>query len=399
MKIAYFDCFSGISGDMCLGALVDAGAPLEKIEQGLEKLKVRGYRLSAKKTKRASLSCTKVDVILTGEGKRLRTEGTRWEDIEAIITKSSLPESIKQQGFEIFKGLFKAESKVHGASFNKVHLHELGAVDCMVDIFGTLIGLDLLGIKSVYASPVNLGSGFIKAAHGTMPVPAPATAEILKDVPVYSSGPPGELTTPTGAAILKHLSSSFGSIPVFKLRKTGLGAGKNDFKQRPNILRILIGDIPGKDDRETVTVIETNIDDMNPQIYEYLADRLFENGALDVFLTQTIMKKMRPGVKLSVLCNHAVRDNLIQLILRETTSIGIRYYEASRVTMQRSLRKVSALHGKVGIKVSCLGEIEKFSPEYEDCKAIAKKSGMPLVEVIDEAKRKAMLETGKKKKK
>ncbi len=399
MKIAYFDCFSGISGDMCLGALVDAGAPLKKIEQGLQKLKVKGYRLSAKKTKRAALSCTKVDVIQTGKGKWQGTEGTRWEDIEAIITKSSLSESFKRQGIAIFKGLFKAESKVHGVAFNKVHLHELGAVDCLVDIFGTLIGLDLLGINSVYASPINLGSGFVKTEHGTMPVPAPATAEILKDLPVYSSGPSAELTTPTGAAILKHLSGSFGGIPVFKPRRIGLGAGRNDFQKSPNILRILIGDLGGEDAHETVTVIETNIDDMNPQVYEYLAERLFESGALDVFLTQTIMKKMRPGIKLSVLCNNSVRNDLIHLILRETTSIGVRYYEASRVTMQRSLRKISSMRGKIGMKVSCLEEIEKFSPEYEDCKAIAKKSGIPLIQVIDEAKKKAMLEIGKKKRK
>ncbi|SPP99552.1 conserved hypothetical protein [Candidatus Sulfobium mesophilum] len=399
MKIAYFDCFSGISGDMCLGALVDAGVPLEEISKGLRRLPLRGYQLSEKKTLRAGVSATKVDVVLRPTRPVEKTHGKKWADIEKVISSSSFTDDIRQKGLDIFRFLFSAESKVHGVSFNKVHLHELGAVDCLVDIFGTLIGLDLLGIKGVYASPVNLGSGFIKTAHGTMPVPAPATAEILKSVPVYSSGPLGELTTPTGAAILKHLSCSFGGIPVFKPRKIGLGAGTNDFEHSPNILRILIGDLQEKDACETVTVIETNIDDMNPQVYEYLAEKLFDSGALDVFLTQTIMKKMRPGVKLSVICDHAVRDDLIHLILRETTSIGIRYYEASRVTMKRSLHKVRLTNGKIGIKVSCLEEIEKFSPEYEDCKAVAKKSGRPLTQVIDEARKTAMREIAKKKKK
>ncbi len=397
MKIAYFDCFSGISGDMCLGALVDAGAPLRQISKRLRALPLRGYHLAEKKTLRAGVSAIKVDVVLSSGEVRKKPPVRRWSDIKKIIAASSLPDDIRQKGLDIFRLLFDAESRVHGVSFAKTHLHELGAVDCLVDVFGTLIGLDLLGVKGVYASQVNLGSGFIEAAHGTMPVPAPATAEILKNVPVYSSGLSGELTTPTGAAILKRLSNSFGSMPVFTPERIGLGAGMKDHKQSPNILRLFVGDLPGKKTAETVTVIETNIDDMNPQVYEYLTEKLFDGGALDVFLTQTLMKKMRPGVKLSVLCGEAARNRLIHLILRETTSIGIRYYEASRVTMQRSLQKVISMHGKVRIKVSSLGEIEKLSPEYDDCKAIAKKRGIPLTEVIDEAKKTAMKEIKKKK--
>jgi len=397
MKIAYFDCFSGISGDMCLGALVDAGAPLEEIAKILKRLPIRGYRLTEKKVLRAGLAATKVDVVLSSKTVSEHSTGRRWGDIEEVVSASSLPDGIKQKGLDIFRLLFAAESKVHGMPFKKIHLHELGAVDCMVDVFGTLIGLDLLGVKDVCASPVNLGTGSVETAHGAMPVPAPATAEILKNVPVYSSGPSVELATPTGAAILKQLSRAFGDIPVFAPERIGSGAGKGDYKRRPNVLRIFIGDLQREKASEDVTVIETNIDDMNPQAYEYLTERLFAEGALDVFMTYTVMKKMRPGVKLSVLCNEAVRNDLIQLILRETTSIGVRYYMTSRVTMERYSRRVKTKHGNVGIKVSSFGDIWKYSPEYEDCKAIAKKSGVPLLQVIDEAKRAAAGNTGGKK--
>jgi uncharacterized protein (TIGR00299 family) protein len=397
MKIAYFDCFSGISGDMCLGALVDAGAPLEEMAKRLKCLPVKGYRLTEKKVFRAGVAATKVDVVLSSADASKHAAGKRWDDIGKAIRASSLSEDIKQKGLDIFRLLFDAESKVHGVPLKKIHLHELGAVDCLVDVFGTLIGLDLLGVKEVCSSAVNLGAGSVETAHGAMPVPAPATAEILKNVPVYSAGPSFELATPTGAAILKLLSRSFGDMPVFAPEKIGLGAGKGDFKRSPNILRIFIGDLRGEKTTEDVTVIETNIDDMNPQAYEYLYERLFAEGALDVSMTQTVMKKMRPGIKLSVLCSGAVRNDLILLILRETTSIGVRYYAASRVTMQRARRDVDTLHGKVRIKTSSFGEVEKSYPEYEDCKTIARRSGVPLLEVIDEAKRAAAGKTRKKK--
>jgi uncharacterized protein (TIGR00299 family) protein len=397
MKIAYFDCFSGVSGDMCLGALVDAGMPLTEIEQGLRKLPVSGYTLSARKAKRAHLSCTKVDVELTGKGEARGAGERKWKDIERIIKRSSLSDSISHRGMDIFERLFKAEAKVHGEQFRSVHLHELGAIDCLVDVFGTLIGLEFFGVEAVYSSPVNLGGGQVNTSHGILPVPAPATIEMLRGVPVYSSGVPFELTTPTGAAILRSLARGFGEMPFFVSEGTGTGAGSRDFKDRPNVLRLFIGDVCGETSHDTVTAIETNIDDMNPQVYGYLVDLLFSRGALDVSLTQTVMKKMRPGVKLSVLCNEAVRNDLIHTILRETTSIGVRYYETSRVKMERYSGQVKTKHGKVGIKVSSLGDIRKFSPEYEDCKTIAKKSGLPLLQVIDEAKKAAMRESRKKK--
>ena len=394
-KIAYFDCSSGISGDMCLGAFVDAGVPLKEISEILRKLPMRGYKLSEKKVLRAGIAATKVDVVLTansGERKNLST----WEGIRKIIVSSALPEDLRQKGLAVFRLLFEAEAKVHGETFRKVHLHELGAVDCMVDIFGTLIGLDLLGVKDIYASPVNLGGGFVGTKHGVLPVPAPAAAEILKGVPVYPSGIPFELATPTGAALLKYLARGFVDTPAFSSERIGTGAGDKDPADSPNILRIFIGHTSETRSAETVTVIETNIDDMSPQAYEYVAERLFMAGALDVTLTQTIMKKMRPATTLGVLCRKTDRDELIRLILRETTSIGVRYFEASRVTMDREVKKVATRYGTVRVKVSSAGDIRKITPEYEDCRLIAAEKGVSLLTVIEEAKSAARCKAEKK---
>ncbi|MDP2276991.1 MAG: nickel pincer cofactor biosynthesis protein LarC, partial [Nitrospirota bacterium] len=303
MKIAYFDCSSGISGDMCLGALIDAGVPITKLENELRKLRVKGYKLKVKRVKRSGFAATKADVIQNSpphpplsKGGQRGGEAKKWKDIERIIKASSLSESVKQKGLKIFKRLFEAEAKVHGETFNTAHLHELGAVDCIVDIFGTVIGLNLLGIEKVYSSGVNTGSGSVRTKHGILPVPAPATTELLKGIPVYSDGIDYELTTPTGAVILKEISSSFGSIPDMVIEKIGIGAGNKDFKDKPNVLRILIGNPPsppftkggvvasgdsprrGKFSGEKVTVIETTIDDMTPQIYEYVMERLIKAG-------------------------------------------------------------------------------------------------------------------------
>lgn len=296
MKIAYFDCSSGISGDMCLGALVDAGVSLKDIESHLNEIPIKGYMLTAKKVRRGGIAATKVDVILKKETSGRHHAIRRWEDISRIIRTSNLPKVIKKKGHEIFRGLFEAEARVHGESVVKVHLHELSAVDCIVDVFGTLIGLSLLGVDTVYSSPVNLGGGFVETTHGTLPVPAPATAEILRGARVYSSGVSFEMTTPTGAIILKSVSRGLlGGMPYFQLEKIGVGAGNRELDNTPNVLRIFIGEMHGKLADETVYVIETNIDDMNPQIYEYLIDELFSKGALDVYLTQMVMKKTRPA--------------------------------------------------------------------------------------------------------
>jgi pyridinium-3,5-bisthiocarboxylic acid mononucleotide nickel chelatase len=386
MKIAYFDCFSGISGDMCLSALVDAGVPLKHIEKELKKIPVKGYRLESRDVKRGHLSACKVDVVLSSIGKNSKVTIRTFMDIKAIIGRSTLSEDLKQKGLKIFRILFDAESKVHGEPLNKVHLHELGAVDCVVDIFGTLIGLEHLGIEKVCASPINLGQGFVKTTHGTFPVPAPAVAGILKNVPVYSKTIRSELTTPTGAAIIKGLSDGFGEMPLMEIAETGTGGGSRDFKDWPNVLRIFIGTAGpfsrGKHD-DTITVIETNIDDMNPQIFGYVMEKLFEAGALDVYLTQILMKKNRPGVKLTVLCREKDRDALAGIILRETSTIGLRFFSMQRKVLQRRLEAVDTQYGRMRVKRSTLedGTIRQ-TPEFDDGKKIAKKLKIPLIDVL-----------------
>ncbi|MGQ9571289.1 MAG: nickel pincer cofactor biosynthesis protein LarC [Thermodesulfovibrionales bacterium] len=383
MKIAYFDCFSGISGDMCLGAIVDAGVPIQSLKRELRKIPIRGYELKVQRVKRAGLVATKVDVVTRSAFSVQRSGGRKWKVVERIIQDSTLSYAIKQKGLDIFKTLFEAEAKVHGKHLDDVHLHELSGVDCIVDIFGTLIGLDMLGVEKIYSSPVNLGGGTVKTQHGILPVPAPAVVEILKGVPVYSTDIGSELTTPTGAVILKNLSSGFGDIPLMNIEKTGIGAGSKDFKDRPNVLRLFIRNSSSPLFNK-ITLIEANIDDMNPQVYEYVMEKLFEKGALDVFLTQVIMKKGRPGIKLTVLCNESDRDLLIKTILNETTTIGVRFYNnVDRVMLEREIRELDTEFGKVRIKISRLGkELLKASPEYEDCKKIAKRTGIPLVDVI-----------------
>jgi len=409
LKTAYFDCFSGISGDMCLGALVDAGVSFKKLEQELGKISIKGYTLRAKKVKRAGFRATKVDVILKSEVGLLRrpaeagsqkSEVKIWRDIEKIIKKSGLSDNIKQKGLKIFRRLFEAEAKVHGERFDNVHLHELGAVDCIVDILGTLICLDILGIEKVYASPVNIGGGSVKTDHGILPVPAPATVEILRSrksevrSQIYSDGTNFELTTPTGAVIIREIASGFGNMPGMSIEKIGIGAGGRDFKDRPNVLRLFVGNtphppippLPRGGNGGVIAVIETNIDDMNPQVYEYVMERLFKAGALDVFLTQVIMKKGRPGIKLSVLCNDSDKDSLMKIMFEETTTIGLRFYSAGRKTLGREIKKLNTKFGKINLKLSKLGDkTVRITPEYEDCKRLAKKLNLPLIEVMKKA--------------
>jgi len=405
LKIAYFDCFSGISGDMCLGAVVDAGVSIKELEKELKEIPIGGYRLTAKKVKRSGFASTKVDTAVLSQ--RLAPHALRkWKDIEKIINRSGLSEEIKQRGRRIFKRLFEAEAKVHGEAFERVHLHELGAVDCILDIFGTIIGLNILGIEKVFSSPINLGSGFVETEAGILPVPAPATVEILKKVPVYSKDVPFELTTPTGAAIIKEVSSGFIDMPPIDIGKIGIGAGNRDLKDMPNVLRLFIGNprLPphspltkgGQEGvkggmggllDENVIVIETNVDDMNPQIYEYVMEKLFKAGALDVYFTQVLMKKGRPGVKMTVLCNKEQLENLMKIVLKETSTIGLRFYEAKRRILQREIKIIDTEFGKVRVKFSRLGDdILKATPEYEDCKKIAKKLNIPLIEVMKKIK-------------
>lgn len=394
MKIAYFDCFSGISGDMCLGSLVDAGADLKAIERGLGKLPVKGYRLASRKVLRGGISSTKVDVMLRSTGHRKKHGATRWRDIEKTIGEATLSEGIRQKGLEIFRRLFEAEARVHGEPFREVHLHELGGVDCMVDIFGALIGLELLGVEKIYTSPVNLGSGTIETAHGILPVPAPATVELLKGYPVYSSGAPFELATPTGAAILSGLGAEPLRVPCMRLERTGFGAGDRETGAMPNVLRLLIGETTGSHSgfpdftaaavTDTVAIIETNIDDMNPQLYEHVMEKLFGAGALDVFLENIIMKKGRPAVKLTVIAGERQEESLADILFRETTTIGVRFSYARRKVLKREIRRVKTRLGEVRIKVAKLGDkTVNVSPEYDDLKALAAKKGLPLKEVAE----------------
>jgi uncharacterized protein (TIGR00299 family) protein len=423
LKIAYLDCFSGISGDMCLGALVDAGVPIKKLLRELKKIPVRGYEICVRKVKKAGITAIKADVLLTAKSVELRAKSNtpsnpplekggvggfeqgakRWKDIEKIIHKSSLSQETKEKGLKVFERLFKAEAKIHGDTFEHVHLHELSAVDCLVDVFGTIIGFDILEVDKIYSSPVNLGSGSVETEHGILPVPSPASAEILQGVPVYSTDINFELTTPTGAALVKELSSEFGSLPLMSIEHTGFGAGNMNFQDRPNVLRLFVGEMYEDEGQrvargdlkegavnlsdEIATVIEANIDDMNPQIYEYVMEKLFKKGALDVFLTQIIMKKGRPGIRLTVLCKETEKEELIKIILTETTTIGLRFYHVRRRVLQREIKLIDTEFGKVRVKFSRLGDdILKATPEYEDCKKIAKKLKMSLVEVISKLK-------------
>ena len=391
MKIAYFDCFSGISGDMCLGALVDAGVPVEGLAKELRKIPVRGYELTAKRVKRSHFTARKVDIV-TGRESRTKSTGiSRWDEVEKVIRDASLPGHIKQSGLAIFRRIFEAEAKVHGKTLKTVHLHEIGAVDCIADIFGTVIGLDMLGVKRVYSSPLNLGSGLVRTDVGMVPVPAPATAAILTKVPVYSKGISSELATPTGAAIIRELSSGFGHIPVMHIEKVGIGAGSRDFTGWPNMLRIFVGDAVSttrsrKEAREssdeTITVIETNIDDMNPQIFEYVTARLLRAGALDVYLTHVIMKKGRPGVKLSVLCRSGEAETMMKIVLRETSTIGLRFHEVRRRVLRRQVAARDTEFGSVRVKTAGSGDVLKVSPEYEDCVKVARRLDIPLIEVM-----------------
>jgi len=390
MKTAYFDCFAGISGDMCLGALVDAGADISEIAKYLKKIPLKNYVLESRKVLRNGISATKVDVIIKQSAiSNQQSAAKKWADIKKIIDRSTLDKHIKEKGLKIFKKLFEAEAKVHGEPLDKVHLHEIGGVDCIVDIFGTLIGLDMLGVKKIYTSSINLGSGKVKTDHGILPVPAPATVELLRDFPVYSSGIPLELTTPTGAALITGLGAIFSALPEMRIEKIGYGAGTAKIAHMPNALRILIGrDIVREKHpvtNNTVMVMETNIDDMNPQLYEHVMEKLFTSGALDVFLQNIIMKKGRPAIKLTVIAEEEDTDKMADILFKETTTIGLRFYKARRKTLNREIVRIDTKYGMVRLKLSRLKDIiVNISPEYDDLKAIAKKTKLPLKKVLED---------------
>lgn len=382
MKTAYFDCFSGISGDMVVGALIDAGADFSELKNQLSALPLHGYSLAAEKTLKNGISGTRFTVTLSGD------HGHRGlADIIRLIEESGLNRSVKKTARAIFTSLARAEAKIHNAEIDAIHFHEVGAVDSIVDIVASAVCLDLLGIEAVYASPIHVGEGFVKTEHGMLPVPAPATVELLANVPVYSRGIAGELATPTGAAIIAHHARSFGPLPAMKIISAGYGAGTKDLPI-PNLLRVYIGETESAGRGDWVISLETNIDDMNPEFYQHVTERLLECGALDVYTTPVIMKKSRPGVMLTVLARDALRDALSEIIFSETTTAGIRVHGMERLVLDREVIRVATRYGDIPVKIlKKEGAVITVAPEYEACRAAAKELGVPLRKIYDEAKK------------
>jgi uncharacterized protein (TIGR00299 family) protein len=446
MRIAYLECFSGISGDMFLGALVDVGVSPRALEETVAALGV-GARLEISRVVRGAISATKVDVWVDGEKDLPREE--YWErrekpadehehsghvhehephghthshagekragvpaphehshshehshehrrglaEIRQVISAASISRGAKKTAISIFEALGAAEAKIHDSSIESVHFHEVGAVDAMVDIVCAAVGAEALGVDEIICSPLNVGGGMVTCAHGTFPIPAPATVELLKDAPVYSNGLQAELVTPTGAAIVKTLASRFAAFPEMKIEKSGYGAGSRDFPGHPNVVRLTIGEavstaLAAKTASDTVTVLEANLDDLNPQVFGYVMDRLFEVGALDAFVMPVQMKKNRPGTLLTVLCKPEDASRLTELIFSETTTLGVRRRDEMRQTLARRWESVRTPWGEVRIKVASMnGTVTNYSPEYEDCRRIAAEHHVPLKQVMQEAAR------------
>jgi pyridinium-3,5-bisthiocarboxylic acid mononucleotide nickel chelatase len=386
IRTAYFDCFSGISGDMVLGALVDAGADLRAIESELRKLGLEGWTISAEKVKRGQIFATHVKVATT--------EGHHHRGLSIIldrIEKAQVAPRAAERARKIFTRLAESEAKVHNLPIEQVHFHEVGAVDSIVDIVGACIGFELLGIDEFTCSPLDVGAGQVMTAHGLLPVPAPATADLLRGAPIYTSGIQKELVTPTGAAIATTLSTSYSKIPEMTIRAIGYGAGSADFPEKANVLRLLIGEresalagenLHGESDAP-IMVIETNVDDMSPQIYGYFVERALAAGALDVFSTSVQMKKNRPGLLITILCEPANVSRLTDLLFAETTTIGLRLHQAQRRTLAREFLSVHTAFGEIRMKLSRLnGSVLNATPEYDDCQRLAAAQGIPLKEVI-----------------
>ena len=443
MRLAYLECFSGMSGDMFLGALVDAGVPPQVLEDSVAALGV-GARLEISRVVRSGISATRVDVWVDGEKDLPREEywaqhnvarapgpsdhdhghhheqehrghshpydgelsraapaaphehshqhGRDLIEIRGLIGKASISDTAKKTAIAIFEAMGAAEARIHATAVESIHFHEVGAVDAIVDIVCAAVGIEALGVDEIVCSPLNVGGGTVKCAHGTFPVPAPATVELLKDVPVYSSGIQAELVTPTGAAIVKILARRFVSFPEMKIEKSGYGAGSRDFPGHPNVVRLTIGEaastLAAKTSSDNVTVLEANLDDLNPQVFGYVMDRLFEEGALDAFGMPVQMKKNRPGTLLTVLCKPEDASRLTQLIFTETTTLGVRRRDEARQTLARRWENVCTEWGEVRIKIASMnGTVTNYAPEYEDCRRIAAEHRVPLKTVMQEATR------------
>jgi pyridinium-3,5-bisthiocarboxylic acid mononucleotide nickel chelatase len=434
MRIAYLDCFSGISGDMFLGALADASVPARLFEQTVSNLNI-GARLEISRVSRGGITATKVDVYSHGEKdlpreqyweQRARAQRTQSDphdpvqilehnyavqeltplhgyehgrglnEIREIIRKAAFSESAKNRAYAMFQALGEAEAKIHDTDIERIHFHEVGAADAVVDIVCAAVGVEALNVDEIVCSPLNVGAGTVKCAHGTFPVPAPATLELLKGAPVYSSGLQAELVTPTGAAIVKTLVTRFASLPQMRVEMIGYGAGTRELTEQANVVRLTIGEAQtdSKIGQETVTVLEANLDDLNPQIFGYVADRLLEEGALDAFGMPVQMKKNRPGMLLTVLCKPEDAARLSNLIFSETTTLGLRQHEEKRRALARKWVTVSTRWGEVRMKVASMnGTVTNYMPEYEDCRRIASDQHVALKTVMQEAIQKYLSST------
>ncbi len=375
MKLCYIDAFSGLAGDMLVAALADAGAGQPGISRALESFAI-GASIQWDRVQRRGVSALKFRVAANEPPKHRHLSG-----ILKLIHAADLPEAAKTKSERVFRVLGEAESAIHGVDIEKVHFHEVGAVDSICDIVGICLALDTLGVEAIHCSPINVGSGTVNTEHGVLPVPAPATAALLKNKPIYARGPALELTTPTGAAVVAALATNFGAMPPMCVQSIGYGAGDRDFKEHANVVRVLIGESSGASQATAVTVIEANIDDASPQLIGYTMERLFDAGALDALVIPVQMKKGRPGVLLQIIAAPEKREELVGILFRETTTLGVRFHTAERRVQSREWVEVATPHGKLRVKAGEQG----FAPEYEDARKIASESGVPLKQVLAEA--------------
>src|SRR4030043_651243 len=386
MRIAYFDCFSGASGDMILGALIDAGLSPQRLRKELKRLRIPTIHLKAKKVLKRGLAATQVTV----EGRNEKRSHRNLKEILRIVEKSGVETDVKEKSREIFERIASVEGKIHRMPMEEIHFHELGGLDSIVDIVGSVWGIRQLGIEKIYVSKVNVGGGFVKCEHGILPVPAPATLSLIEGKPIYSSRVERKILTPTGAAILTTLGSEFGPIPPMKVERIGCGAGRDDLPH-PNLLRLIIGTSESTFGKERVEVIETNIDDMNPQFYDYIIEKLLAMEVLDVFITPILMKKNRPGHLLTVICPSEKLPSVTKFLLRETTTLGLRWHEEERAKSHREILPLQTRYGRIRFKLARWeGKVINLSPEYEDCKRLALEKRVPLKEIYEEARKEAM---------
>jgi pyridinium-3,5-bisthiocarboxylic acid mononucleotide nickel chelatase len=383
MKTLYFDCFAGASGDMILGAMVAAGVDPETLRDRLQLLRVEGYEISFERVDRSGISATHARVRTATEHKHRHLS-----DILRIINASDLSPGVKELSQRIFTRLAEAEARVHGIAIERVHFHEVGALDAIIDVVGAAICFELLRIERFVCSPLHVGSGTVEMEHGRFPVPPPAVAELLRGAPVYSTELKGEMVTPTGAAIISTVSSEYGPLPPLKLARSGYGAGTRTYDKFPNALRVLIGEAQSNvESGERLWMLETNIDDMPPQYLGHVMERAFALGALDCYFTAIQMKKNRPGVLLSILSDDDRRESLLEMVFAETTTLGIRIYQVHRRALERTVVRVETQYGPIDVKVARLnGHVVNEMPEYEQCREAALRAQVPLRVVTDAAR-------------